>query len=81
MDFEVSETEVDELLNAVTEHIDAGTSKFRGMTYEQGIRDAIEWIIGRSDSNLVEDYQDAPPDSDSRADDAEDEDEEEDANL
>ncbi len=41
-----TEGEINELLNAVEDKIDEGGSRFRGMTYEDGIRDALMWAIG-----------------------------------
>jgi hypothetical protein len=39
------------LLNKVSEAIDAGTTKFNNMTYEQGIEAAIRWMTGDEDEN------------------------------
>lgn len=82
-ELEVSDTEVDELQNALSKYIDKGTTKFRGMTYEQGIQDAIDWLLGRRDDlNLLDEYDEYEEDGDGEADEfGEDEDEEEDANL
>lgn len=41
-----SEQEIWDLLNQCTEAEETGTSNYPGMTYEQGIKAAIEWIIG-----------------------------------
>ena len=39
-----TEEEIDDLLNDVTEQQDAGSSKYPGMTYEEGIAAAIDWL-------------------------------------
>ena len=41
----ISDSEVDDCLNWCADAEDAGTNYF-GMTYEQGVRDAIEWLAG-----------------------------------
>jgi len=41
--------EIDNLLNRCNEQIEKGESKYPGMSYEQGIREAIEWITGWGD--------------------------------
>ena len=46
MEIKRSEDEVWELLNKVGEKINEGGSKYRGMTYEQGIEAAIMWVTG-----------------------------------
>jgi len=37
--------EIDRLLNACAEAEDTGVSSFPGMTYEQGVRVAINWLL------------------------------------
>lgn len=39
-----TEDEVNDLLNRVQERIDDGET-FRGMTFERGISDAIDWLL------------------------------------
>lgn len=34
--------------------VSEGRSKYPGMTYEQGIRDALEWVLGESDEMPLE---------------------------
>lgn len=36
--------EIDDLLQQCAEAIDAGRSKYFGMSYEQGIEAAIQWL-------------------------------------
>jgi len=43
-----TQKEIDEVMNWASEGIDEG-SKFHGMSYEEGIRDAIDWITGFTD--------------------------------
>ena len=43
-----TEKEINQLLNECAEAEDMGTTKFPGMTYEQGIKEAIEWLSGDS---------------------------------
>ena len=47
--------EVNEVLNAVAVKINQGCSKFPGMTYEEGVRAAIDWLVGDIDDNPMED--------------------------
>lgn len=39
-----SDVEIDDLLNQCCEQEDQGGSRFSGMSYEQGMRAAIEWL-------------------------------------
>ena len=47
--------EVEELRNKVQELLDDGKSKYRSMSYEQGIADAIDWLFGDMQENPMED--------------------------
>lgn len=49
-----SDHEIDEVLNAASEQIDAGTTKFAGMTYEEGLREMHDWLIGDSVDSPME---------------------------
>lgn len=44
----VSWDEIDELMNQIAELEERGDTRYPGMTYEQGIKAAIEWITGMS---------------------------------
>lgn len=44
-----SEDEINDLLNEVAEVKDAKGTKFRGMTYEDGIESAIRWLLEGAD--------------------------------
>ena len=47
--------EVDQVTNAATEQINSGTSKYPGMTYEEGVRAALDWITGDIDDDPMND--------------------------
>ncbi len=40
------EKDIDAVLNECAEQEDKGGSRFPGMTYEQGVRAGIDWLIG-----------------------------------
>jgi len=42
--------EIAEQLNLAYEQIDEGSTKYPGMTYEEGVRDIIDWMQGDSDT-------------------------------
>jgi hypothetical protein len=46
-----TEADVCEVLNEVEEQIERGGSRFPGMTYEQGIAEALKWAIGDTDEH------------------------------
>jgi len=46
-----TEEEIDSLLNACSKRIDRGGSAYPGMTFEQGINDAIMWLTGQNDDH------------------------------
>lgn len=50
-----TEKEINQLLNECDEAEDMGTTKFPGMTYEQGIKEAIEWLSGDSNCYPLDD--------------------------
>lgn len=47
--------EVDAQLNRAMEAVDAGTTAWPGMTYEQGVDNALRWVTGQSDDVPMED--------------------------
>lgn len=47
-----SDEEIDDLLNAASE--DEGP-RWPGMTFEQGLRQGIDWVTGESDENPLSD--------------------------
>lgn len=50
-----SEDEVYNLLNQCVESEETGVSKYPGMTYEQGVRDALDWMLDSSQDSPLED--------------------------
>lgn len=47
-----SEEEIDELINQCVDSEETGESKYHGMTYEQGIKAALEWVQGYGEHPL-----------------------------
>lgn len=50
-----TEEEVNEVLDKCSQQEDEGGSRWPGMTYEQGVRNALDWITGNVDDNPMED--------------------------
>ncbi len=48
-----TETEMHEQIDAANEAIEQG-SKFRGMTYEDGVKAALEWVTGETTTKPME---------------------------
>ena len=46
---------VDEELNKANASIEAGTTRWPGMTYEQGVDAALRWACGHTDERPMED--------------------------
>jgi hypothetical protein len=46
-----SEEELYALMNKALDAIDDGVSKYPGMSYEQGVRDALEYALGDADED------------------------------
>lgn len=44
-----TEKQLEDLSDKASEIINSTGTKYSGMTYEQGIRDTIDWILGNSD--------------------------------
>jgi hypothetical protein len=40
------DADIDAVLNIARENEDHGVTNYRGMTYEQGVADGIEWACG-----------------------------------
>jgi hypothetical protein len=60
-----SQEEVNEQIDRASDNINKGISKYPGMTYEEGIRAAIDWMSGESDElPMDDDSDDAPMDDD-----------------
>ncbi len=47
--------EIDALIGKCIDQQSSGVSRFPGMTYEQGIREALEWVIGDTDDDPLPD--------------------------
>jgi hypothetical protein len=47
--------EIDEQINQAMERFDMGRSKFPNMSYEEGVREALEWVTGNSDDAPMDD--------------------------
>lgn len=52
---ERSQEEVDEQLNLAMEAVDRGRSKWPGMSYEDGVRAALNWMTGDDETPPMED--------------------------
>lgn len=44
----VPQSEIDDLLNECDQSEETGTSRYPGMSYEQGIKAALMWVTGNS---------------------------------
>lgn len=49
-----TETEINEQLDKAQEGVENG-SKYSGMSYEEGVKYALEWVTGQSDDKPMED--------------------------
>ena len=52
MEFVPTENEIDNVLNECIEKEALGETKYPGMTYEQGIKAALEWAQGYGENPL-----------------------------
>lgn len=43
------EADIDAVLNIAHENEDQGVTNYRGMTFEQGVAQGIEWVCGLGD--------------------------------
>lgn len=50
----VTEDKVDDVLNSCSEATDSGVSNFPGMSYEQGVEYAINWLLNDGDHPINE---------------------------
>lgn len=48
-----SEQEICDLLNQCADAEETGVSTYPGMSYEQGVKAAIEWIIGDTNEHPI----------------------------
>lgn len=49
-----TQVEVDNVLGDCADSIDEGASKFPGMSYEEGVMAALDWILGNTNSPPME---------------------------
>lgn len=54
MALERSKEEIDNVVNDAHENIDEGSSRWPGMTYEQGVANALQWVTGENDDHPFE---------------------------
>jgi len=47
-----TEEQIDEVINQCVESEETGESRWPGMTYEQGVRAALEWIQGYGENPM-----------------------------
>lgn len=45
------DNEINDIVNACMEQNEKGGSRFPGMTYEQGVAAALDWMTGDTDDN------------------------------
>lgn len=45
-EIERTEEEIEEQVSRAYEQIEKGTTRYRGMTYEQGVQEALDWVTG-----------------------------------
>lgn len=50
-----TDDEIEEVIVVCYESETGGGSKFPGMTYEQGVKAGIEWLVGDTDESPMED--------------------------
>ncbi len=50
-----SDDEINDQINRAANVADAVGTKFRGMTYEQGVSDALRWILNDDDEKPLND--------------------------
>lgn len=56
MDIKRTRQEIDEQIGLALEQIEKGHSKYFGMTYEEGVDNALRWVLGDSnDAPMSED--------------------------
>lgn len=55
MDIARTDEQIDEQLTAAMESVDNGTTNWPGMTYEQGVDNALRWVTGQSNDPPMED--------------------------
>ena len=51
----VSDAEINALLGKCIEQASEGGSKYPGMSFEEGIQQGIEWVLGESEQHPLDD--------------------------
>lgn len=54
MQIKITEKQIDDVVNDAYENIEEGTSRWPGMTYEQGVANALQWVTGDSEDRPFE---------------------------
>lgn len=57
-------SEIDEQMNWAVEAEEAGSSAVPGMTYEQGVKAALDWVLGFTNTPPIEEEPEQEPDDD-----------------
>jgi len=52
---ERTDDEINDVLNDVSHRINEGGSRYPGMSYENGIEEALQWVLGKSDDHPYKD--------------------------
>jgi len=55
MEIERTSAEIEEVICKCIEQAEKGESIFFGMSYEDGVRATLDWILGECDENPMED--------------------------
>ena len=50
-----TEKEINDVLNQCVEAEETGESRWPGMSYEQGVKAGIEWVLGQTIGNPLDD--------------------------
>jgi len=50
----VTQEQIDDVVNDAYENIEEGTTRWPGMTYEQGVADALQWVNGDREESPFE---------------------------
>ncbi len=45
---------IDDVLNKAAQAVDDGGSSWPGMSYEQGVQAAIDWLVGHAENPMVD---------------------------
>ena len=54
-DIEVSEKEIDDIINQIHEIKNSIGTKYRGMSYEDGLMAMLDWLTGNDDAHPLND--------------------------